>query len=79
MKYDYRWQPAYVAAILEQDKTRCSNRIYEAMAAIEERLLDPIPPSGKEIVAIRNAQDGIERLTEEMRNRSVHKNPLFGL
>jgi hypothetical protein len=64
----YLWQPAYVAAILETDKARVSGRIYEAIAAIEQRLLAPIDPGSIEAVAIRKAQVTLEALRTKQSN-----------
>jgi hypothetical protein len=66
VNHAYLWQPAYVAALLETDKSRVSGRIYEAIAAIEQRLLVPIEPSSIEAVAIRNAQAMLEALRAEL-------------
>jgi hypothetical protein len=38
----YLWQPAFSSAVLESDAARMLGTIYEAFAAIEQRLLSPI-------------------------------------
>ena len=38
----YSWQQAYLAAVLETDNDLMPFRIYEALAAIEQRLLSPM-------------------------------------
>lgn len=38
----YLWQPAYSSAVPERDSARMFGKIYEALAAIEQRLLSPI-------------------------------------
>jgi hypothetical protein len=39
---NYLWQPAFSPAVLESDAARMLGKIYEAFAAIEQRLLSPI-------------------------------------
>jgi hypothetical protein len=38
----YLWQTGYLAAVLETDDAAMPTRIYEAIAAIEQRRLSPI-------------------------------------
>ena len=40
----YLWQVPYVNALVETDASVKELRIYEAIAAIEQRLLSPIAP-----------------------------------
>jgi 7,8-dihydro-6-hydroxymethylpterin-pyrophosphokinase len=42
----YLWQANYMSAILETDDALTPTRIYEALAAIEQRLLSPIEADG---------------------------------
>jgi hypothetical protein len=61
----YPWQVVYLAAVCETDDSSMPGRILEALAAIEQRLLNPIEPDGEEIRAIKNAQDGLQGLKAE--------------
>ena len=61
----YLWHAAYMAAVCETDDSLMPGQILEALAAIEQRLLSPIEPDGEEIVAIKNAQDGLQGLKAE--------------
>jgi hypothetical protein len=62
---NYLWHAAYRAAVCETDDEKMPDRILEALAAIEQRLLSPIEPDGEEIRAIKNAQDGLQGLKAE--------------
>jgi hypothetical protein len=59
----YSWQPPYLSAILETDDAAMPTRIYEALAAIEQRLLSPIEAA--EYKAIEHAQRGMLTLKAE--------------
>jgi hypothetical protein len=61
----YLWQRAYLSAVLETDNDLMSTRIYEALAAIEQRLLDPVELHGMEHRAIEDAQTGLLALKAE--------------
>jgi hypothetical protein len=61
----YLWTPAYLCAVLETDNTLLSTRIYDALAAIEQRLLNPIEAGGDESKEIENAQRGLLTLKAE--------------
>jgi hypothetical protein len=61
----YLWQTVYLAAVLETDNAAMPTRIYEALAAIEQRLLSPIEEDGTEYRAIQDAQRGILALKAE--------------
>jgi hypothetical protein len=50
---------AYMSAVLETDNAQMPTRIYEALAAIEQRLLSPIEKDGTEYRAIEDAQRGL--------------------
>ena len=52
----YFWQIDYIAALLETDDSKLPRRLYEAIAAIEQRLLSPIEPGSMEDQAIKQAQ-----------------------
>jgi hypothetical protein len=49
----YSWQPDYIAAILETDDTKLPHRLYEAIAAIEQRLLSPVEAGTLRVRATR--------------------------
>jgi hypothetical protein len=59
----YSWQQAYLAAVLETDNDLMSLRIYEAFAAIEQRLLSPMESIEQRV--IDDAQTGLLALKAE--------------
>jgi hypothetical protein len=61
----YLWQDAYAFAVLEIDDALMPTRIYEALAAIEQRLLSPIEAGCEEHKAIENAQRALLALQIE--------------
>ena len=61
----YLWQTVYLAAVLETDNAAMPTRIYEALAAIEQRRLSPIEAGGIEERALDDAQRGILTLKAE--------------
>jgi hypothetical protein len=61
----YSWLPAYMSAVLETDNALMPTRIYEALAAIEQRLLNPIEAGGIEYREIKHAQTGLLMLKAE--------------
>jgi hypothetical protein len=61
----YVWQPAYISAVLETDNGTMPSRIYEALAAIEQRLLNPNELGCVELEAIEDAQTGLLALKAE--------------
>jgi hypothetical protein len=61
----YLWQDTYMSAVLEIDDRLMPTRIYEALAAIEQRLLSPIEPESEEHKAIENAQRALLTLKVE--------------
>jgi hypothetical protein len=65
MKEKYTWQAAYQAAILETDNAAMSIRIYEALAAIEQRRLSYLEPDGEEDRALEAAERGLLALKTE--------------
>ena len=52
----YLWQTVSFAAALETDNAAMPTRIYEALAAIEQRRLNPIEAGGIEERELENAQ-----------------------
>jgi hypothetical protein len=69
MNVDYEWQRAYVAAVLETDRSKLSQRIAEAHAAIHARVgelrRDPMG-TPEEQMAIDSALGGLKILSEEV-------------
>jgi hypothetical protein len=61
----YSWEPYYLSAVLETDNAEMPTRIYEALAAIEQRLLSPIEAGGIEYKEVENAQRGLLALKAE--------------
>jgi hypothetical protein len=61
----YSWQATYLSAVLETDNDLMPLRIYEALAAIEQRLLNPIEAGGIEHRAIGDARRGLLTLKAE--------------
>jgi hypothetical protein len=65
MDEKYSWQVAYQAAILETDDAAMSLRIYEALAAIEQRRLSDLEPESEENRALEDAEQGLLALKAE--------------
>jgi hypothetical protein len=61
----YSWHPAYLSAVLETANERMPGRIYEALAAIEQRRLNPIETGGIEYREMENAERGLLTLRAE--------------
>ena len=59
MNEKYTWQAAYQAAILETDNAAMSLRIYEALAAIEQRRISYLEPGSEEDRALEDAERGL--------------------
>jgi hypothetical protein len=58
----YTWHPAYHAAVCEMEDARLMGRIFEARAAMEQRLLSPIKQDGNEYRELVIAQNILEAL-----------------
>jgi hypothetical protein len=69
----YSWQPTYLSAVLETDDAAMPGRIYEALAAIEQRRLSPIEAGGPEERAMEDAQRGLLALKDERTAGSTSK------
>jgi hypothetical protein len=61
----YWWWVCYIEAVLETDPNLKVGRIYEAIAAIEQRLLSPIELGSDEAIALKVANAGVARLKSE--------------
>jgi hypothetical protein len=63
---DYPWQRVYMAAVREAYGSLMRLRIHEALAAIEQRRLNPIDIDGEEDRALRDAETALETLEAEL-------------
>jgi hypothetical protein len=73
----YLWLPAYLSAVLETDNALMPSRIYEALAAIGQRLLSPI--EADEYKEIENAQRGLLALrVERVDSAALRRLPTAG-
>ena len=61
----YLWETAHRAAILETDNAAIPQRIYEALAAIEQRRLSDLEPGSEEDRALEEAERGLLALKAE--------------
>jgi hypothetical protein len=59
----YPWQTACVFAILETDEVKMRRRLYEAIAAIEQRRLSQV--NSDEELALTDAEAGLQILISE--------------
>jgi hypothetical protein len=48
----YLWEESYMAAIYETDDANMPSRIFEAVSAIEQRLLNPVEHGSEKEIAI---------------------------
>jgi hypothetical protein len=65
MEERYLWHAAYQAAILETDDAAISLKIYEALAAIEQRRLSYLDIDEEEGRALEDAERGLLALKAE--------------
>jgi hypothetical protein len=61
----YLWQQPYLTAVCETDNGLMMIRIYEALAAIEQRRLTPVEPDSDEDRALVAAEVGLKALIAE--------------
>jgi hypothetical protein len=66
----YPWRMAYVSAILEIDDAQITERIYEAIAAIELRRLSPWKIDDDERQSLDAAEAGIQALVTERNQKA---------
>jgi hypothetical protein len=66
----YSWQVDCIAAVLETDESKLHRRLYEATAAIEQRLLAPLEPGSVEERALRQAQVVLAALKRHSESKS---------
>jgi hypothetical protein len=55
----YRWQAAYLSAILEFDSSKIPAKVKKALSSIEDRLKLPLILGSPEYRAIQDAKSGI--------------------
>ena len=67
----YSWQPDYIGALLETDDSKLAHRTYEAVAAIEQRLLSPLEPGSDEEKALKTAQKLLAVIKAEKLDRQA--------
>ena len=67
----YSWQSVYVQALLETDDSLMTERIYEAISALEQRRLNPVESNSDEDCALNKAEAGIKALITERMDRFV--------
>jgi hypothetical protein len=73
----YSWHQAYVSAVLETDSTLISERIFEALVAMAQRLSTPMLIDGPEHTAMKAARRGLAALrTERVGGQSDFMKPL---
>jgi hypothetical protein len=65
MSERYIWQAAYQAAVSETDNAALPQRIYEALAALEQRRLSDLEPGSEEDRALEDAERGLLALKAE--------------
>jgi hypothetical protein len=58
----YAWQEDCLYAVLERDEVKREHSLYEAIAAIEQRLLSPVEPDSEEAQALKEAQRAMDVL-----------------
>jgi hypothetical protein len=68
LKAIYSWEAAYNAAVLETDEAAMPLRVYDALAAIEQRQLSPIEEDSEENRALRAATLALQTLRVERVN-----------
>jgi hypothetical protein len=59
------WRQPYLAAVCETDNGLMMIRVYEALAAIEQRRLTPVELDGDEDHALTAAEEGLRSLIAE--------------
>ena len=62
----YWWEVCYTEAIIETYQNLKMGRIYEAIAALDQRLLSPLEPGSDEGIKLTAARADLQRLKSEM-------------
>ena len=60
----YPWQLSYIAAVLETNPSLTVDKVLEAVAALEHRLLNPLEPGSAEETALKLARVVLARLRD---------------
>jgi len=71
----YLWQAEYISAISETDPSQLPRRIYEAIAAIDQRLLAPVKHGSAEEQALKKARELLSTLKGEKLNGHLTDGP----
>jgi hypothetical protein len=74
----YSWQYDYIGALLETVDSKLGHRVYEALAAIEQRLLSPVEPGSDEEKALKTAQKLLAIIKAEKLDHRLN-DPLKGV
>jgi hypothetical protein len=73
----YSWRLAYVSAVLETNSALVSERIFEALVAMAQRLNTPMLIDGPEHTAMKAARRGLAALrTERVEGQADFMKPL---
>ena len=64
----FRSQLDYIAALVEIEESDSRHRLYEAISAMEQRMLSPPEPGSAEEAALRRAQ----RIIAELRDQYLY-------
>jgi hypothetical protein len=67
---NYRWQAAYLSAILESDSSKIHAKVRKALSSIEERLKLPLISGSPEYQAIQDAKSGMAVLRASIPKRA---------
>jgi hypothetical protein len=68
----YWWDVCYTEAVIETDQNLKMGRIYEAIAALEQRLLSPVEPGSDESIKLTAARADLQRLKSENCHSLTH-------
>jgi hypothetical protein len=60
----YSWQEDYIAAFAETDPVRLRRRVYQALAAMEQRRLSALEPGSEEHQALEDAERALQILKD---------------
>jgi hypothetical protein len=70
---EYPWHVPYRAAVFETNARRKADLIYEAIAALEERLRNPVEPGSNEAKALDAAKEGLAMLKAHLPPRGPRR------
>lgn len=69
----YWWEVCYTEAVIETDQNLKMGRVYEAIAALQQRLLSPVEPGSDEGIKLAAAQADLQRLKSEFCDGLTHR------